>query len=78
MGLLNGILAFVVRIGTIIVIVMLVYVGYMFVIARGNPTEIGKAKEALKWTVLGALILLGAQVIASGIQATVQALSVGS
>ncbi|MFZ3043888.1 MAG: hypothetical protein WA058_02140 [Minisyncoccia bacterium] len=76
-SLLTSILQFVVRIGSIVVILMLVYVGYLFVIARGAPTEISKAREALLWTIVGALILLGAQAIAMGIQATVQALSVG-
>ena len=76
-SLLVSILQLMVRIGSIIIVLMLVYVGYLFVIARGNPGEIGKAKEALLWTIIGALVLLGAQAIAMGIQATVQALSTG-
>lgn len=75
--LLDDILQFVVRIGSIVVILMLVYVGYMFVVAQGKPEEISKAKQALMWTVIGALVLLGAEAIAQGIQATVQALSAG-
>jgi hypothetical protein len=74
---LNNILAFVIRIGTIVVILMLVYVGYLFVVARGEPAKITEARSALLWTVVGALILLGAQAIAIGITATVKALSVG-
>lgn len=74
---LNNILDFVIRIGAIIVILMLVYVGFLFVTARGEPAEITKARTALLWTVVGALILLGAKAIALGITATVQALSVG-
>ncbi len=77
-ALVSEIMQFVVRIGAIVVIFRLVYTGYLFVTARGNPGEIGKAKENLKWVVIGALVLLGAQAIALGIQATVQALSVGS
>lgn len=76
--LLNKILGFVVYIGAIIVIFMLVYVGFLFVTARGNETKITEARKALLWTVVGALILLGAQAISLGIQATVQALSTGS
>lgn len=64
-------------IGPIIVILMMVFVGYKFVVAQGNPGELEKAKQALLWTVVGALILLGAKAIALGIQATVQALSTG-
>lgn len=36
---LNSILSIVVRIGTIIVILMMVYVGYLFVAARGEPGD---------------------------------------
>lgn len=74
---LRSILAFVVRIGSIIVILMLVFVGYKFVTAQGEPGKISEARQMLLWTVVGALILLGAQAIATGIEATVQALSTG-
>lgn len=77
MDLLNKILDFVITIGTIVVIFMLVYVGYLFVAAQGVPGKIEEARKALLWTVVGALILLGSKAIAIGIQATVQALSVG-
>jgi len=77
MNFLNRILAFVVRIGAIVVVLMLVFVGYKFVAARGEPAKITEARGMLLWTVVGALILLGAQVIAMGIEATVKALSVG-
>lgn len=62
-------------IGPIVIILMLVYVGFLFVTAQGNETQITKAKEALMWTIVGGLILLGAKAIALGIGATVQALS---
>ena len=76
-SLVTSVLQFVVRIGAIIVVFMLIYVGYLFVVAQGNETKITEARKALQWTVIGALILLGAQAIATGIQATVQALSTG-
>ena len=74
---INSILQFVVRLGSIVVILMLVYVGFLFVVARGNPGDITKARTALMWTIIGALILLGAQAISLGIQATVQAVATG-
>lgn len=64
-------------IGPVIVIFMLVYVGFLFVVARGEPGKISEARTALMWTVVGALVLLGAKVIAIAIQSTVQALSTG-
>jgi len=76
--LLQDILQLVVRIGVVVVVLMLVYVGFMFATARGEPAKITQAKDALLWTIVGALILLGAQAIASGIQATAQSLSTGS
>jgi hypothetical protein len=74
---LRSILAFVIRIGTIVVVVMMVYVGYLFVAAQGKPDKISAARSALLWTVVGALILLGSQAIAEGIIATVKALGAG-
>ncbi|MBI5405673.1 hypothetical protein HY972_01380 [Candidatus Kaiserbacteria bacterium] len=74
---LGNILDFIIRIGAIVVILMLVYVGYLFVVARGNDSKITEARQALLWTVVGALILLGAKAIAVGIEATVRALSTG-
>lgn len=73
-SLLSDILAFVIRIGVIVVILMIVYVGFKFVMAQGKPGEIEAAKKMLFWTLVGALILLGAQAIASAIQATVTAI----
>lgn len=72
------ILDFVIRIGTIVVIVMLVYIGFNYVMAQGNPGALGKVHDQLLWTIIGALILLGSKAIAIGIQATVQAISVGN
>lgn len=72
---LKDILAFIIRIGTIVVILMIVYVGYLFVVAQGVPGKIEEARKALLWTVVGALILLGSQAIAISLEATVRALS---
>ena len=62
-------------VGPIIVILMLVYTGFKFVWAQGKEEEIKKAREMLLWTIVGALILLGAVAISQGLQATVSGLS---
>ncbi|MDO8408279.1 MAG: TrbC/VirB2 family protein [bacterium] len=72
--LLADILSFVVEIGSVVVVLMLVYVGYLFVTARGEPAKITTARTSLLWTVVGALILLGAQAIALAIEETVTAI----
>jgi hypothetical protein len=74
MAFLESVLKFVIQVGAVIVVLMLVYVGYKFVVAQGKEAEIREARTMLLWTVVGALILLGAQAIASGIKATVQAI----
>ena len=74
---LNDILEFVIRIGTIAVILMIVYVGYLFVVARGEPAKITEARKAFLWTIVGSLILLGAQAISKALEATVKALGGG-
>lgn len=71
---LLAILDYVIRIGTIIIILMIVFVGYKFVVAQGKPAEIEDAKKMLLWTIVGALVLLGAKAISAGILATVKAL----
>ena len=76
-GLVLKILAFIIRIGAIVIIFMLVYVGFLFVTERGEPAKLTVARQALLWTVVGALILLGSQAIALAIQATVGAISAG-
>lgn len=77
LNFLNKILDFVIRIGTVVVILMMVYVGYLFVVAQGKEDKIREARNALLWTLIGALVLLGSQAIAKGIEVTVKALSSG-
>jgi hypothetical protein len=73
---LTGILGFLIQIGVVVVVLMVVYVGFKFVVAQGNESKITEARNMLTWTVIGAIVLLGAQVIATSIQATVNALGV--
>ncbi len=68
---INQLLDVVIQIGVPVLVVMIVFVGYKFVAAQGNSTKLDEAKEAFKWTIIGAAIVLGAFVISSVIQATV-------
>ncbi|MDB5264744.1 MAG: hypothetical protein JWN64_315 [Parcubacteria group bacterium] len=72
--LLNVILSAVIEIGTIVLVLMLVYTGFKFVLAQGNAEELKNARSMLIWTVIGGLILLGAQAISAVIQATANTL----
>lgn len=58
-----------------VIVLMLVYTGFLFVAAQGNPAKIQEARRALVWTIIGALVLLGAKAIALAVQATVDDLT---
>ena len=65
-------------IGAVVVVFMLIYTGYKFVMAGGNPGEIESARRMLLWVLGGAAILLGSVVIANAIEATVCRIAPGS
>ncbi|MEN9390373.1 MAG: hypothetical protein RLZZ283_473 [Candidatus Parcubacteria bacterium] len=57
-----------------VIILFIVYVGFLFVAAQGKPEAIQKAQKYFFWAIVGALIVLGAQALAYAIEATVQEL----
>ncbi len=69
------VLAAVVKIGAVVVVFFVIYSGFLMVTAQGNEEKLKKAKNALLWTLVGAAILLGAQLLADVISNTITALS---
>jgi len=61
-------------IGIPIVALAIIYSGFLFVAARGNPEKLETAKQTLLYTIIGAAILLGSWAIAQLISNTVLAL----
>ena len=72
--LINAVLELIVNLGTPLLILAFVYVGFLFVLARGNDSELTNAKRAFFWTVIGAALVLGAFVISAVIQNTINQL----
>lgn len=68
---IEKILDIAIQIAIPILTLAIVYCGFLFVKAQGNPEELTKAKTALLYTLIGAAIILGAQVVASFIGDTV-------
>ena len=62
------------ELGIPVVALAVVYCGFLFVAARGNPEKLTKAKGALLYTLIGAAILLGAWAIATLISNTIASL----
>ena len=61
-------------IGGVIAVLMIMYAGFLFVTAGGEPAKITKAKDALLYAAIGAAILLGAWVISEAIGGTIKEL----
>ncbi len=51
-------------IGVPILVCCIVYAGFLMVTAGGNEEQITKSKQWIAWTLVGALIVLGAKAIA--------------
>lgn len=77
-GLIKAILGAVIQIGIPVAVLFIVFAGFKFVLARGNPTELEKAKKNLLYTLIGIGIFLGAWLIAVVIANTVNSLGAGS
>ena len=74
-SLLNAILNKVVMpIATVMVVLWIIWAGFSYVLAQGNPAKIEQAHQRLLWSLIGAGILLGAAAISIVVQNTIKAL----
>jgi hypothetical protein len=62
----------VITIGFPILILFIVYSGFLFVTAQGNEKKLETAKSTFYWTIVGAAIFLGSWTLALLIQNTVR------
>jgi len=69
---LSAVLNAVVLITFPIIVLFIVYSGFLFVAAQGNEEKLGKAKKLFFWTIIGALLVLGASALSGAIEGTVQ------
>jgi heme/copper-type cytochrome/quinol oxidase subunit 3 len=67
-GLLSSVLGFVWTIMGIVVVLMLLYAGFMFVTAGGAEDNIKKAKDMVKWSLVGIVVML----LSGGIMALIE------
>ena len=71
---LANLLKLVAQIAFPIIVLFLVYVGFLFVSSQGNPEKLKEAKTYFFWAIVGALIVLGAEALSLAIRATVNQL----
>lgn len=60
-----------VRLGTVVVALFILMAGFMYVSARGNSHKLDEAHENFKYVIYGAVLILGAWVIATIVGGTV-------
>lgn len=60
------------QVGVPILILAIIYTGFLFVQAQGSPDKLKTAKSSLTYTLIGGALLLGAFVIAEAIGTTVE------
>jgi hypothetical protein len=61
----------VVQISLPIITLFIVYAGFLFITARGNPEKLSKARMNLLYVIIGAILILGAWILATLIGSTV-------
>ncbi len=77
-SLIEQIVEIVLVVGIPIVALAIIYTGFLFIKAQGAPEEITKAKKSLLYTIIGAVLLLGAFVISKAIIKTVDDIKSGA
>ena len=74
---IEAIINIVLIVGVPILVLAIIYAGFLYVKAQGNPGELEVAHRTLLYTVIGGALLLGAFVIAKAIGSTVAEIGKG-
>ena len=69
--LLASVLSAFVKLSAPVIVIAIIYSGFLLVTARGDTAKIKQGKSALLWTVVGAAVIIGAQLLATAIQNTI-------
>jgi hypothetical protein len=69
-----GVLKVVVMLALPIIVLFFVIAGFQFIAAQGNPSKLSEARKNFMYVVIGALLIMGAWVLATLIAGTVSQL----
>ena len=72
-GLLSALLYIFITVATPIVILFIIYAGFLYVTARGNAQQIEQATKAFTYAVIGGVIILGSVALGEVIKNVVNA-----
>lgn len=73
MGFLQDLLDVIMIFAVPLIVFMIIYAGFKYVMAQGNPGKVSDANKAIMYAIIGGLLILGAWVILEVIQGTVDA-----
>lgn len=71
-NLLVAMLNVVIVISTPIVVFFLIYSGFMFVTAQGNPEKLEAAKKSIVYSIIGGVIIIGSVAITAIVSNTIK------
>ncbi|NCT01878.1 hypothetical protein GW766_01325 [Candidatus Parcubacteria bacterium] len=74
-GLLSAILNIFIVIATPIIVLFIIYAGFLYVTARGNAEQVQQATRALTYAIIGAVLVLGSVALAQIIKGVVVSFS---
>ena len=74
-GLLVAVLNVAIVIALPIVVLFLIYAGFLYVTAKGNPEKIQEASRALTYGIIGGVIIIGSVAITEIVKSTATALT---
>lgn len=64
-------------VATPLIVIFIIYAGFLFVTASGNEAQLTKARSTIIWTIVGAAVMLGALAISEAVCTTVVDLGSG-
>ena len=74
---LRRLLDLVAQIGFPVIVLFIVYIGFLYIQAQGKADKLKDVHNYFFWALVGSLIVLGAQALSLAIQATVEQLKAG-
>lgn len=72
LSLINLLIDGLMKVGLVAAACFIIYSGFLFVSARGEPGKITEAKKNFFWTIIGTAVILGAKVIVAIITGTLK------
>lgn len=75
---IKAVLTIIVKVGIPVATIFIIWSGFLFLTAQGDEAQLSKAKKSFVWACIGTAVLLGAWLLATAINATIQSLGGGT